>query len=59
MSGTPVEDKVTVSTPLPRFITKNDHVATSPGLTSAVEDCKSNVILYSCITFTVYAKEET
>ena len=57
-SGIPIDVKDTVSTPLPLLVTKNDQVAASPGLTSVVEDCRSNVILYSCTTFTVYVNEE-
>ena len=53
------EDKVTVSTPFPLLDNKNDQVAVPPGLTAVVEDCKSKDMLYSCITFTVYVKEET
>ena len=58
-SGIPLDANETESTPLPLLVTKNVHVAVSPGLTSVVEDCKSNVMLYSCATFTVYVNEET
>ena len=60
ITGTPKEDRVTVSTPLPLFVTKNDHVAVSPGSTSVdVGDCKLKVMFYSCTTFTVYVNVET